>query len=353
MRNIDFATHYEALGLEPGASDQEIARAKRAFNELYHSDRLGHMSSAAQLIGAEKVRAANEAARLLLDPSLRSVRERWIVEWRARGSSTPPRKDQPPAADRESRPPVEVSVAPKRGISPMARAALASIVVGVLVGAGAFLMQDGRRGGAAVTPAPAAADTTVPIRAAPETAAPSRPRLRSVVDSTITIRGDGGWTTRVATGGSAWRASFVPESDNVMYRVRTNGTREYVLNSEPGFRRISEAVESYEFASLTGQPVRVRYTRWPRSAPRGTVVHTRTLELSSAGEWSQRVWLGPLGFRWDVNRPVAYEVRDDEGRISRVPPSVQSVAFGRTPVWIRFRSVDSLPLSLTFAYTVP
>ena len=33
----------------------------------------------------------------------------------------------------------------------MARAALASIAVGVLVGAGAFLMQDGRRGGVAVT----------------------------------------------------------------------------------------------------------------------------------------------------------------------------------------------------------
>jgi hypothetical protein len=35
----------------------EIARAKRAYNELYHSDRLAHMSGAAQAIAAEKVRA--------------------------------------------------------------------------------------------------------------------------------------------------------------------------------------------------------------------------------------------------------------------------------------------------------
>jgi hypothetical protein len=90
-----------------------------------------------------------------------------------------------------------------------------------------------------------------------------------------------------------------------------------------------------------------------RNAARGTVIHTRTLELSNTGDWSQRVWLGPLGFRWEVDRPVPYEVRDDEGRVSRVPPSVKSVAFGRTPAWIRFRSVDSLPLSLTFTYTVP
>jgi hypothetical protein len=352
VRNFDFATHYEALGLEPGASDKEIAQAKRAFNELYHSDRLGHMSRAAQSIGAEKVRAANEAARVLLDPSRRSAREQWIAEWRAGNSPSPPLVTQPPPTDSVQYP--ANSVVPKRKrVSPVARAGLASIAVGALIGAGAFLMQDGRRAGGAVTAPRTTTDTLVPARAAPEPTAPSRPALRSVVDSMITLRGDGGWTTRVNTGGGAWQASFLPESDNVMYRVRTNGTREYVLNSEPGFRRIGEEVQSYEFASLTGQAVRIRYTRWPRNAPRGTVVHTRTIALSSTGDWSQRVWLGPLGFRWEVNRPVPYEVRDDEGRISRVPPSVQSVAFGRAPVWIRFRSIDSLPLSLTFTYTVP
>ena len=138
-----------------------------------------------------------------------------------------------------------------------------------------------------------------------------------------------------------------------MYRVRTNGTREYVLSSEPGFRQITEDVRSYEFSSLTGTPLRVRYTRWPRSTPPGTALHTRRLDLPADGSWSQRVWLGPLGFLWDVDRRVGYELRDDEGRIIRVPPSVRSVAFGRTPVWVRFRSTDSLPLSLTFSYTVP
>ena len=138
-----------------------------------------------------------------------------------------------------------------------------------------------------------------------------------------------------------------------MYRVRTNGTREYVLNSEPGFRRITEDVRSYEWSSLTGKSLRVRYTRWLRSTPSGTPVHTRKVELPADGSWSQRIWLGPLGFRWDVDRPVGYEVRDDEGRVIRVPPSVRSVAFGKPPVWIRFRSTDSLPLLLTFRYTVP
>ena len=157
----------------------------------------------------------------------------------------------------------------------------------------------------------------------------------------------------VPVGGSSFRASFIPESDNVMYRVRTNGTHEYVLNSEPGFRRITEDVRSYEFSSLTGKSFRVRYTRWLKDTPSGTAVHTRNIELPADGSWSQRIWLGPLGFRWDVDRPVGYEVRDDEGRITRVPPSVRSVAFGRPPVWIRFRSTDSLPLELTFRYTVP
>jgi hypothetical protein len=60
-----------------------------------------------------------------------------------------------------------------------------------------------------------------------------------------------------------WQASFIPESDNVMYKVRVNGDREYVLNSEPGFRHFSREVQSYEFASLTGRLVRIRYTRWP------------------------------------------------------------------------------------------
>jgi curved DNA-binding protein CbpA len=89
VRDFDFSVHYEALGLEPGASDQEIARAKRAYNELYHSDRLAHMSGAAQAIAAEKVRAANESARVLLDPSRRAARDQWVRERGIAGEARP------------------------------------------------------------------------------------------------------------------------------------------------------------------------------------------------------------------------------------------------------------------------
>jgi len=357
VRDIDFAAHYEALGLEPGASDPDIARAKRAYNELYHSDRLAHMSGAAQAIAAEKVRAANQAARILLDPSARAARDQWVREQRTTVRSAGPH----PVSPAVSPDPGPADVAPpqaRTGRRWGGRLLVGSVAVGGLLGAGVFLLRDSvvpRREVPVPTPRADSAARSVSPPSGPERPVPTRPpaALRPVVDSAITVPADGGWTPPIAVGGPTWRASFIPDPDNVMYRVRTNGDREYVLNSEPGFRRIDEAVRRYEFSSLTGRSFQIRYTRWLRSTPAGTTLHTRTMELPADGSWSQRVWLGPLGFRWDVDRAVAYQVRDDEGRIIRVPATVRSVVFGKTPTWIRFRSTDSLPLTLTFRYTVP
>ena len=80
----DFAAWYAALGLSPGASDEDIARAKRAYNELYHADRLAHMSGTARAIAEDRVKAANGAAQALLDPALRARRDAWVAGSRAR-----------------------------------------------------------------------------------------------------------------------------------------------------------------------------------------------------------------------------------------------------------------------------
>jgi len=78
MSGRDYQKYFDALGLLPGASEAEIAKAKRAYNELYHSDRLAHMSEKARAIAGERIKEVNEAAQALLDPATRSTREAWV-----------------------------------------------------------------------------------------------------------------------------------------------------------------------------------------------------------------------------------------------------------------------------------
>jgi hypothetical protein len=365
MSSRDFEAYYAALELEPGASDQAITRAKRACNELYHSDRLAHMSDQARAIAAEKVRAANAAAQALLDPTNRAARDLWVREARHGRDARRPgdaggpasRKTEPAGARTSYRRPSPTRAVFQSGMRG-GRVILIGLAAGGVLGILGVVAREGleRRkalGHAAETPETSIARTSPPPVGERTGVGPAPGAARVVVDSVISVPGDGRWTRAVAVGGASFGASFVPESEAALYRVRTDGIREYVLLGEPSFRQIAGPVRSYEFSSLTGGPVRLRFSRWRMDAPPGKPVHVLAVSAPPDGSWSARVFLGKLGVRLDPDRPVAYEARDDRGRVTHMVPSVRSVFFEVYPKWIQFRSIDSLPLTLTVRYTTP
>jgi hypothetical protein len=363
MGRRDFKGYYAALDLRPGATDQEIARAKRAFNELYHSDRLAHMSEQARAIAADKVRAANEAAQALLDPANRAARDAWISDSRHTEEASRPRDKRNDQADAAPPPdpgwagqPRAGAATGQRGRTSSWRLTVIGLSLGGLLGATGMVIRVGlerKEVGDIATVTPAAGDT-VQSASAPEhlERRPSPPSLATtVIDSVLVLPGDGRWTQPVAGGGSSFRVTFVPESEAAYYRVRTDGQREYVLLDEPGFQKITEPAESYRFSSMTGHPVRLRFSRWRVDATPGKAIHQMAIQVPPDGSWSRRVYLGDMSVRWDADRTVGYEGRDDRWRIMHFLPSVSSVFFERYPQWIQFRSTDSLPLTLTVRYT--
>jgi hypothetical protein len=210
------------------------------------------------------------------------------------------------------------------------------------------------------------------VRVAPPAAAPSaaadsgatpaseamraKPRrsavtVAPVTDSIVVLSGDGRWTSPVVTGGSSFRTSFVPESDGALYRVRVDAVHEEVFLGEPGFQKLTAPAQRYEFSSLTGNPVRLKFSRWRTAPGPGQPVHTLAVPLAPDGSWGRRIYLGALDVGWEPDRPVQYEAQDDRGRVIRLMPSVSSVYFEVPPQWIRFRSVDSQPLTVVVRYT--
>lgn len=359
MANRDFGAYYAALGLDPGATDEEIVRAKRAYNELYHSDRLAHMSDRARAIASEKVRAANEAAQALLDPANRESRARWRRTDRSNSESegTPPQggPETGPGPEAGSgrgwSPPSRASAEPVRRNS-STRLVLVGLAAGAVLGGIAVV---GRTDESVVPaaepmPAPPLPPPADPVVRRPQ---PGRAALSAapVADSIVELPGDGRWTQAVATGGPGFRVSFIPESETTLYRVRVDGAREKVLLGEPGFRQPAEPAQRYEFSSLTGQVARLRFSRWRVGERRGRPVHSLEVALDPNGGWSRKVYFGELDVRWEPDRQAHYEAQDDRGRTIRILPEVSSVHYEVPPQWLRFRSVDSLPLTLAVRYT--
>ncbi|HEX9165190.1 MAG TPA: hypothetical protein VF862_04730 [Gemmatimonadales bacterium] len=366
----DFAAWYAALGLAPGASDEEIARAKRAYNELYHADRLAHMSATARAIAEEKVKAANEAARALLDPALRDRRDAWVAD-----GGRPAESGQGPAPpDRGSPARAAGTPAPAARPAPARRAhrlprrfrgclvLVLAAAVGAMLATYAFDAEPGGAGQASVPvvpeslparnrAAPPPAPRRDPVPAAPRPSIPG-PSLRPVIDSIIRVQGDGRWSAPVTTGGAAFRAAVFPEGPRANYRLRVDGREVQVLLDRPAIRW-DRPEGTWEFATLTGTAARLRFSRWPASAPAGTVVHSNLVVAGADGEWSGRVWLGGLRLTWEPDRSVTYEARDDRGRTYRLPPNLRSIVADPLPEWLQFRAVDGLPLTLAVRYAVP
>jgi hypothetical protein len=173
-----------------------------------------------------------------------------------------------------------------------------------------------------------------------------------VLDSLIVLPADGRWTPAVPRGGPGYQASFLPEGAGANYRVKIDDGREIGMFDEPGFRGIARTGGGFRFSSLTGAPVRLRFSRWRSDTPAGTVVHAIRVVAPAGGAWGARVWLGPLRITWDPERPDGYEARTSQGRVFRVPHGVRSVAIDPLPEWIQFRAIDSA-LTLVVTYSIP
>lgn len=349
----DFAAWYAALGLAPGAPDDEIRRAKRAYNELYHADRLAHMSETARAIAEEKVKAANEAAQALLDPRRRAERDRWAASVApGAGGPPPPPGPTPPEADAPPPSPWHARTAPAaRRTLPIP---LVGLGAGLTLGVVAFALL-GRR--APPTPQAPPRDTVasapVPALARDSTPAPRpapSPAVRSVTDSVVALAADGRWTPSIRVGGREWRVSVIPEGQ-VNYRVRRDGGPTEARFGAPT-RLAGDATRALEFASMTGEPARLRFSRWRAGAPRRTLVHTLRV-TAPGGEWGGRVWFGDLDVHWEPDRRAAYQARDDQGRVINIPEGVRALSLPRTPEWLEFRSTDGQPISLLVRYSSP
>jgi hypothetical protein len=203
------------------------------------------------------------------------------------------------------------------------------------------------------TPDPATEKTRSPPVARSGPSAPKAAAVTAVFDSVLELPSDGRWTRSVVGGGTSFGVSFMPESDRANYRVRTDDGQVYVLLGEPGFRKIAGPARGYEFSSLTGTPLRLRFSRWRESGAHGATVHRLVVSAPVGGSWSSRVYLGELQVRWEPDRKAGYEVRDQGGRVTHILPGVGSVHFAAYPEWVQFRSIDSLPLQLTVWYTLP
>jgi len=358
----DFAAWYAALGLSPGASDDEIVRAKRAHNELYHADRLAHLSATAAAIAEEKVKAANAAAQGLLDPSLRVRRDAWVAAAGGRAdpgpASSSPDRTSPPQPTAPVEGPVAAR-APARGTNWLPRRLRGCLVLIFTAAVGAMLATyafDAEPRSASQAPVPVVPEAP-PARArtpAPVARRPSIPGpvLRPVIDSIIRLQEEGGWSAPVTTGGTGFRAAVFPEGPYANYRLRVDHRDVQVLLDQPVVRWNGPAA-TWEFATLTGTAARLRLSRWPADAPAGTIVHSNLVVAGADGEWSGRVWLGGFRLTWEPDRNATYEARDDRGRTFRLPPTLRSIVADPLPEWLQFRVLDGLPLMLAVRYAVP
>ena len=72
-------THYDVLGIDPGATADEIKQAFRRQIARYHPDKVQHLGPEIQEVAAERAREITKAHRELSSPGLRAAYDRLVA----------------------------------------------------------------------------------------------------------------------------------------------------------------------------------------------------------------------------------------------------------------------------------
>lgn len=121
MSETDALTHYQVLGLEPGATEEDIRRAFRRMRQLFDADSMALYGLYRSLDVQQEIAHLKRAVEILLDPVARQQYDHRFFGRRA-PLPTPRRADPPPALAPRPRQPTASRITPPA--DPLAAAGL-------------------------------------------------------------------------------------------------------------------------------------------------------------------------------------------------------------------------------------